>query len=229
MKQVRIDRPWLTFASIGHSLPTVTMSLFEKFMRPSSWFTTLFHKPLYVLHGACLAVPWLIRVRASVVKPRLYAFFQALRTAAPPFPTDDLRIGAAGFCWGGKYTILLAADAPSSRVARHSSQKSVGIKPLIDCGFTAHPSLVNVPGDIEAVALPLSVIVGDNDHAMKGPLALQMKEILEVKKKGDHEVIIVPGAKHGFAQRTATDDPFQMEAAQQAEDQAINWFTRRFN
>jgi len=86
-----------------------------------------------------------------------------------------------------------------------------------------------VPGDIEAVALPLSVIVGDNDHAMKGPLALQMKEILEVKKKGDHEVIIVPGAKHGFAQRTATDDPFQMEAAQQAEDQAINWFTRRFN
>ena len=135
-------------------------------------------------------------------------------------------IGAAGFCWGGKYTILLAADTPSSRVARHSSQKSAGIQSLIDCGFTAHPSMVTVPGDIEAVKLPLSIIVGDNDHAMKGPLVLQTKEILEVKKKGDHEVVIVPGAKHGFAQRTATEDPFQMKVAQQAEDQAIRWFTK---
>jgi len=209
-------------------MQTVAMSLFDKIMTPSSWLTTLFYKPLYVLRALSIALPWIIRVRASVVKPRILSFVQALRTSPPPFATDNLKIGAAGFCWGGKYTVFLAADAPSSRVARHASQQSVGIRPLIDCGFTAHPSMVSVPGDIDAVTLPLSVIIGDHDHAMSGPLALQMKEILEVKKKGDHEVVIVPGAKHGFAQRTATHDPLQMEVAQQAEDQAIAWFTRWF-
>jgi dienelactone hydrolase len=88
--------------------------------------------------------------------------------------------------------------------------------------------MVSVPADIEAVNVPLSVAVGDNDMAMKAPLIKQMKEILEVKKKGDHEVNILPGAKHGFAVRTNPEDSFQMECADKAEVQAIQWFTRWF-
>jgi len=55
-----------------------------------------------------------------------------------------------------------------------------------------------------------------------------MKEILEVKKKGDHEVNIIPGAKHGFAVRTHPDDKHQMECADKAEKQAVEWFGRWF-
>lgn len=123
---------------------------------------------------------------------------------------------------------MLAADTPSSRVARHSSQKSTGIESLIDCSFTAHPSFVTVPKDIDAVTLPLSVAVGNEDMAMKGPLIQQMKEILEVKKKGDHEVVILPGAKHGFAIREDPKDQLQMEYAEKAEAQAVAWFGRWF-
>ena len=87
---------------------------------------------------------------------------------------------------------------------------------------------MSVPKDIEAVNIPLSVAVGNEDMAMGGKDILKMKEILEVKKKGDHEVVIMPGAKHGFAIRTDPKDEFQMECAEKAEVQAIEWFTRWF-
>lgn len=88
--------------------------------------------------------------------------------------------------------------------------------------------MVNVPSDVEAVTLPLSIAVGNDDMAMKGPLIRQMEEILTVKKKGDHEVNIMPGAKHGFAVREDPNDKFQGECADKAEAQAIAWFTRWF-
>ena len=83
-----------------------------------------------------------------------------------------------------------------------------------------------MPKDIDGVELPLSVAVGEEDMAMKGPLIQQMKDILEVKKKGDHEVIILPGAKHGFAVRSHPEDKVQLEHAETAEVQAIAWFKR---
>lgn len=85
---------------------------------------------------------------------------------------------------------------------------------------------MSVPADIEAVTVPLSVAVGNEDMAMKSPLIQQMKEILEIKKKGDHEVVILPGAKHGFAVRQDPEDQLQMEYAEKAEEQAVAWFKR---
>jgi len=212
----------------GRSLSISVLKLTEKLMAPASWLTTLFLKPWYLIKVLTAALPWLYLVRKSVVKPRLFSFLQALRTSPPPFPTDDLKIGAAGFCWGGYWVVNLCADAPSTRIVRHSSQKTTGIQPLIDCGFTAHPSRLNVPRDIEAVTLPLSIAVGNDDMALKAPLILKTKEILEVKKKGDHEVVIMPGAKHGFAVRTNPEDKVQMEFAEQAEEQAVSWFSKWF-
>jgi dienelactone hydrolase len=55
-----------------------------------------------------------------------------------------------------------------------------------------------------------------------------MKEILEVKKKGDHEVVVMPGAKHGFAVRVDPKDEVQLEFAERAEVQAVEWFSRWF-
>ena len=69
--------------------------------------------------------------------------------------------------------------------------------------------------------LPLSVAVGNEDQAMTAPMVQQMMDILK-KKKDDHEVIIMPGATHGFAVRTDPDDPLQMEYADKAEVQAIS-------
>ena len=125
--------------------------------------------------------------------------------------------------------MLLAHDTPSSRIQRHSSQlNSTSLSPLIDCAFTAHPSNIDVPADVDAITVPTSVAIGENDMAMKAPLIQQMKKILEVKKKGDHEVVIIEGAKHGFSVRTHPDDKHEMECAEKAEVQAVEWFTRWF-
>lgn len=63
--------------------------------------------------------------------------------------------------------MLLAQDDPARHVVRHESQTlSKDPMPLIECAFTAHPSMLNVPKDIDAVKLPLSVAVGETDMAL---------------------------------------------------------------
>jgi dienelactone hydrolase len=202
--------------------------MMEKLDAPSSWFTTIFYKPFYILRAASLAIPFLIRNRISVAKPRVFNFVQALRTSPPPFPTNSLKIAAAGFCWGGKYTVLLAQDTPSSRVVPYSppGTNALPLSPLIDCAFMAHPSMLKVPEDINEISVPISIAVGENDQAL-GKDVFVVKEILEVKKKGDHEVNILEGAKHGFGVRTV-DDKFQWECSAKAETQAVEWFKRWF-
>lgn len=66
-------------------------------MEPASWLTTFLYKPLYVFQALIKVVPFMIKTRVSVTKPKVFSFVQALRTSAPPFPTDNLKIGAAGF------------------------------------------------------------------------------------------------------------------------------------
>lgn len=211
-------------------MPSAALTLMDEIMKPGSWFNAFVWKPFYVLQLLAIGLPWKYRTRYSVTQPRVFSFVKALRTSPPPFETNNLKIGAAGFCWGGRHTILLAADTPSSRVYRHESQvTSSTLEPLIDCAFTAHPSSIEVPKDIEAVTIPISVAVGENDMAMGAKNIQQMKGILENKKVGEHEVVIIPGAKHGFSVRTHPDDKHEMECAQQAEDQAISWFSQWFS
>ena len=83
--------------STGNSLSPSVLALMDKIMEPGSWLTTVVYKPAYVLQAAIRTIPWLIKTRVSVSKPRVFAYVQALRTSPPPFRTDDLKIGAAGF------------------------------------------------------------------------------------------------------------------------------------
>ncbi|KAF4628251.1 hypothetical protein G7Y89_g9897 [Cudoniella acicularis] len=213
----------------GKPLDPQVLTLMDQISTPSSWLTTLFYKPFWIMQTMLLAIPWKSKASIPITRPRVISFIQALRTSLPPFSTDDLKIGVAGFCWGGKHTVLLAKDDPSSRVCRHESQKNHKMdQRLIDCAFTAHPSYLEVPIDINAITIPISVAVGDEDMALKAPLIRQMKEILEAKEGQNHEVHIMPGAKHGFAVRTHPEDKREMECAEKAEVQAIEWFTRWF-
>lgn len=139
-------------------------------------------------------------------------FFGKLRDAEGP----DTRIGAAGFCWGGLYAIQLT----------HDVEKSTAGYGLVDAVFTAHPSFVTIPADIERVTKPLSVSIGDVDIALPLTQARQMKNVLDGKNESKYEVVILEGAKHGFAIRGNPEDEEQMKLAQIAEDQAVDWFLR---
>jgi dienelactone hydrolase len=200
------------------------IEVMDSIMKPSSWLTTIIYKPLYVIQAAYHFVPFIYTTRAAISKPIIYNFFKNLQT--DPLPeTTNLKIGVAGFCWGGQWAVRLAHDTPSSRVHRAGAE-SGQLQPLVDCSFTAHPSFLSVPDDIDGVSLPLSIAVGDVDTALKHDLVLKSKEILEKKKAGDHEVVVYPGAKHGFAVRGDPTDPKQIELGEKAEAQGLAWFTK---
>ena len=158
--------------------------------------------------------PFLFYNRLAVTKPRIYKFFHDLRSNE----AASLPVGAAGYCWGGKFVFLLCSD----------SEKATNGKSLIDCGFTAHPSNLVIPADAQPINLPLSVAVGDADFALPLADVQKTKSILEEKGKDMHEVVIIPGAKHGFAVRAHPDDEKAVEQGLQAENQAVNWFTKWF-
>lgn len=167
-----------------------------------------------VAHAIYCFGPFLFWNRLAVVKPRIHKYFHDLQADN----TKSLPVGVAGYCWGGKYSFLLCSD----------SEKSASGKSLVDCGFTAHPSFLTIPNDAQGVKLPLSISVGDVDMALPLAKVHTIKEILEEKGKDKHEVVIIPGATHGFAIRADPRDEKAVEHGLLAEDQAANWFSKWF-
>jgi dienelactone hydrolase len=153
--------------SKGNSMDPGVMAMMDQIKAPAGILASVFVKPILAVRLALKFIPWFIQTRPAICHPRVTGFLGALRTNAPPFETKNLKIGAAGYCWGGKHAVLLSHDDPARHVVRHESQTlSKDPMPLIECAFTAHPSMLNVPKDIDAVRLPLSVAVGDTGMAL---------------------------------------------------------------
>ena len=163
--------------------------------------------------------PFLIRNRPTVAWPKITSWFKSLREDK----SLDLPIGVAGFCWGGLYSIMLSQNAAESRTSSGQA--------LADAFFGAHVSNVTVPQDIEKVTLNFSLATGDDDAVMDMKQVKQVQEVLKRKEESvDSEVVIYPGAKHGFAVRASRAEPDSQETkqAEEAEKQAIAWFQRQF-
>jgi dienelactone hydrolase len=151
----------------------------------------------------------------SVVWPRILSFFDSIHA---DHTTSSLPVGAAGFCWGGKFTAILCNDSfegkPNAR---------------IDAGFVAHPSQLDIPSDIRDIVKPLSVAVGDNDMQLGTAGLEKLKTLLDVRTTQNglkQEVVVYPDAKHGFAVRGDPLDETQKRYGMEAEQQAIEWFSQ---
>lgn len=210
--------------------PSVIPSM-HTVLEKSSWIHTVFVKPFLALYAMYHVIPWMMTCTPAKTEAGMLKFFKALRTSPSPFETKRLKIGAAGFCWGGKHTVTLAKDESRHRVGRHPSQtlsSSSDPEPLIDAAFVAHPTFIKVPDDIHPIRIPISWSVGEADLQMKRADIREVKSILENKKRGEHEVRLIPGAAHGFGNRTHPEDEVAMVAAERAEEQAVAWFSKWF-
>ncbi|KAL2842182.1 Alpha/Beta hydrolase protein [Aspergillus pseudoustus] len=180
-------------------------------------------KPYYIFSMLSGFVPFILRHRPGKSYPIVESFFSALRQSEGP----STPIGAAGFCWGGKHTVLLAHGA-STTIDSGSGSRST---PLINAGFTGHPSFLQVPGDIEKLVIPVSFALGDLDNVLKAESIPAVRRVVEAKEDevGGGEVKVYPGAGHGFCVRAdATNDEASARRAAEAEEQAISFFQRIF-
>lgn len=157
-------------------------------------------------------MPFIYYTRLSVTKPRIFNFFKAFRDNE----AANLAVGVAGFCWGGKMVTLLC----------HDDEKASNGASLVDAGFTAHPSGLTLPGDIEAVEKPLSIANGTLDFQLTMPGVKQVQEIFANKKEGRCEMVVYDGAKHGFAIRGNPKVEKELKQGLEAEDQAVAWFEK---
>lgn len=145
--------------------------------------------------------------------PKVTSFFEAVRTTE----SSALPIGAAGFCWGGKHVITLASGTMSTTG-----------KPLVDAVFTAHPSGLAIPQDLEAVKRPVSVAIGDEDFVVGMEDVAKIKAVLEKKEDVVSEVKVYPGAGHGFAIRADPGNEKVVSQSGEAEEQALVFFKKCF-
>jgi dienelactone hydrolase len=161
------------------------------------------------------AMPYVYSNNFTKSWPKVQSFMHALRDS----PEGKLPIGAAGFCWGGKHTINLA----------HGFRTPSGVN-LIDAAFTAHPSNLEVPGDIEKVKLPLSIAQPESDMALKPEQYALFREVLGKLEKEENlpwEIVEYKGTTHGFGVR-ADESKDEAKQAVEAEEQAVKWFQTQF-
>ncbi|KAI9678029.1 MAG: hypothetical protein M1817_005973 [Caeruleum heppii] len=196
----------------GKAMPGKLMTTMPALSATGLYATLL--KPYYLVLLLAHFIPFLLFNRPSVARPRVYSFLTALRSAPT---TAHLGIGVAGFCWGGKYAVELT----------HPTATTPDGKPLVDVAFTAHPSFVKVPEDVEKVRRPLSIAIGTKDMVMNVKAIERVQDVLaglEKKERVVSEVVVYEGAKHGFAVRGNPGDEKEKEHGQKAEDQAVAWF-----
>jgi len=123
--------------------------------------------------------PWLIKHREAVSLPLIQKFVSHLRS-----DPSHKKIGAVGFCWGGRYAILLAHE---------------GADPYVDAAVALHPSFLSMPDEIEKIGKPVSIQVGDSDDIMKMPDVEKTREIF--KNKPQCEIEVYEDQVHGFSVR----------------------------
>ena len=158
----------------------------------------------YGVQVATALIPFLYANRPGVSMPKILPFFERMRNEARE---QGLQLGVGGYCWGGKPATCLA----------HTE--------LVDCAYVAHPSNLAIPDEIEKVRVPFSIAIGDADFVMGVKDVEKAKAILDAKKDLKSEVIVYPGAKHGFAVRGDPGDEKEKAQGIEAEDQAVNWFS----
>ncbi len=157
--------------------------------------------------------PFMINNRPSKSYPIVESFFTSLRQSSE----GHLPIGAAGFCWGGKHTVLLAHGATTTM----DGEK----KNLIDAGFTGHPSLLAIPEDIDKITVPVSFALAELDNSVKADKIEEVKKVMEGK---EGEVKVYLGAGHGFCVRADMAVEDSGRQAVESEEQAVDFFNKRF-
>jgi dienelactone hydrolase len=121
-------------------------------------------------------------------------------------PRTQQKVGAVGYCFGGKYVI---------RHLRPDQGK-------FDASFTAHPSFVD-DAEVNDLKGPLSIAAAETDAIFPSDKRHHTEDLL--KNLGfPYQINLYAGVEHGFAVRGDVSDQRKMYAKEAAFLQAVQWF-----
>ncbi|OAA59395.1 Dienelactone hydrolase [Cordyceps fumosorosea ARSEF 2679] len=193
----------------GHAAPLRMFDHGRAFSTSPSILTKMYHLFWAVLD----VIPFFYHCNPWSTFPVVKGFFSQLRKdegATQP-------VGAAGFCWGGKHVVLLT----------HGHE--LDGRPLLDAGFTAHPSMLSIPGDLAKIRRPVSFALAAKDDQISPAKAAQLKSIVEaLPEPAKGEAFVIERTGHGFAVRADLAEDDVAAQAARAEDQCIDWFNKHF-
>ncbi|KAF2808092.1 alpha/beta-hydrolase [Mytilinidion resinicola] len=142
---------------------------------------------------------WLKDFQTHNIDPIIAASIKELRG-----PLGSKRIGAVGYCFGGKYLCRFLKTGQ------------------IDVGYTAHPSFVDKE-ELEGIQGPLSISTAETDQIFPAEKRHETEEIL-LKLSVPYQLNLFSDVAHGFAVRTDVSKKPGKFAKEQAFLQAVAWF-----
>ncbi|MCJ1416192.1 hypothetical protein MMC32_002527 [Xylographa parallela] len=186
---------------------------------------------------------WLARQTQEKVLPILQKFIEGAKEEFADAVANGGGIYAVGYCFGGKYVLLLASELPDTvahgQKLKDEEQGVLKTGPLIKAGAIAHGTLVTKQ-DIEGVKSPVSMVcIGsflimalptgqyltratENDQLFPDEVRETGKAYLE-EKQVENEIKVYSGVPHGFAVAGEYHDQ-KIQAEQKAAfEQMVAW------
>lgn len=168
-------------------------------------------------------IPFLMRANPSKCMPAVLEYARNVKKDLP----EGGKLGICGYCWGGYQSTALCAEPAVAG----------GTTRLIDAQFCAHPSALSVPTMIvDAVTkfkVPYSLAHADLDFGLPTKKIEETEAILRQKVGGgngeqgcNYEVRVYKDCHHGFAARAKPGDNVEAKGAEDACDQAVDWFNK---
>jgi carboxymethylenebutenolidase len=174
----------------------------------------------YAREGGTLQLPdqpAVMKVANSVPDAQAMGDLDALVAYAKAHPAAQAdRIGVTGFCRGGMYTLLFAANNPAVKAAVpwYGSIKPAKTPGIRDAG----------PLDVAAkIAAPVLGLYGEADQGIPVADVKELEAALKAAGK-TAEFVVYPGAPHAF--NADYRQSYRPEAAKDAWARCVAWFTK---
>ncbi|KAI0386639.1 alpha/beta-hydrolase [Hypomontagnella monticulosa] len=175
---------------------------------------------------------WLARHTEEKVMPILEKVIDACRGEFADAVGNGGGIYAVGYCFGGRYVLLLASERTQVQTGWGGTQKPADEEageganvtkkgPYIKAGALAHATLVS-PDDFHGLKAPVSLVCVESDPMFPDEVRETGENIMS-KVNLEHEVQVYPGVPHGFAVIGDYDDANIKNAQVTAFEQMLRW------
>ncbi|KAI2776841.1 alpha/beta-hydrolase [Daldinia loculata] len=175
---------------------------------------------------------WLARHTEEKVMPILEKVIDACKGEFADAVGNGGGIYAVGYCFGGRYVLLLASERGHAQTGWTGAQKPADEEagegasppkkgPYIKAGALAHATLVSSE-DFHGLKVPVSLVCVESDPLFPDEVRETGENIMSTENV-EHEVQVYPGVPHGFAVIGDYDDAHIKNAQITAFEQMLRW------